>query len=261
MKPAVLFVDLLGARNKWQTGGVASATKAFNHFSRMVIRSLGTVDPKAIIDGGIETDAAMFSFESAFVALQVARTLFQAAFKIEKDSKSPRLWLRGSLVLGESGQAIRKESHPRGPLSHLGIVTYSKPALDAISIEKSGFKGMRLLVMEDVVDDDLWKSLTYNYDNYYFSPIKILKYSSHPKVKKNFYDFLWMVHQDESMWRELDLYMTYRLRYSANNPEEFAQAAATQVVFHECTALRQGAISSAKRMNGESIVKKDDPND
>jgi hypothetical protein len=41
--------------------------------------------------------------------------------------------------------------------------------------------------------------------------------------------------------------MTARLRHAAKDPEEFSQAAATQVIFHEYGAMRQSVISRTKR--------------
>lgn len=262
MRPVILFVDLLGARKKWQEGGVDSATAAFKQFSRLVIATFRTVGSSSIIRGGIETDAAMFVFDSATSALNAASTLFHAAFRIEKNERYPRLWLRGSLVLDGDADYVRKESRASGSLSQINITTYSKEALDSISIEKSGFKGMRLLIKNDVIDDELRENLKFDYGTHYFIPIKELRYSAYPKVNGDkFSDFLWMAKKDEEEWRNIALYMAYRLRYSANNPEEFAQAAATQVAFHQCAALRRSVISRVVRKQCHGITQTETTDD
>ena len=63
------------------------------------------------------------------------------------------------------------------------------------------------------------------------------------RVKERYTDYLWMATNSESEWYDLMLHMTSRLCYSSVDPDELAQAAATQVLFHECAAIRQSVIT------------------
>lgn len=244
----ILFVDLLGARRKWQEGGVERATKAFTSFSRLVIAAFRSISATSIVRGGVETDSAMFIFDSAVSALNAARELYKIAFQKNIEKSGKRLWLRGSLVLDGDNEFIRKETSGQRELSNVKFVSYSKQALDAISIEKSGFKGMRLLIRKNVIDESLRESMKISCDTHFFQPLRKLRHSSYPQESKSeFVDYLWMAEKNENEWNEMVLCMMDRMRYAAKFPEEFAQAASTQVVFHECAALRQSVISRAKR--------------
>ena len=258
-----LFIDLLGARRKWQNGGVAEATRAFNHFSRMVIAATRQDLSGRILNGGIETDSAMLICDSPLTALEIARRIYHWAFQNAQRPDAPRLWLRGSLVPFEDAEFIRREAYANQPLDNISIFTYSADALDAISIEKAGFKGMRLLVREEVVDDDTKAALRITLNGYSLIPIRRLRHIGYPTVVEGrLMDFLWMATGNEEEWYQISLHMTSRLRHSAKDAEEFAQAAATQVVFHECAAITQSVRSRARRaaqrtegqqVNGEEI--------
>ena len=239
---------MLGARKKWQSGGAEEATKAFNHFHRMVIASVKAEPRGVVLNGGVETDSALLVCESTISALKIARRLFLWSFKNTRNPDSPRLWLRGSLVPNEDEIATRRESPLSKPFDCMSAFTYSKAALDAISIEKAGFKGMRLLVRAEAINAETNRLLRIPFDGYSLIPLRKLRHIGYPKIiEGELMDFLWMACQEESDWYDISIHMTSRLRHSAKDQEEFSQAAATQVLFHECAAIRQSVISRAKR--------------
>lgn len=249
---------MLGARKKWQLGGVPEATEAFNHFARLVIASVRAESAEAVIGGGIETDSAMIVFSSALPALHAARRMFMWAFKNQRNPNAPRLWLRGSLVSHNDEEFTRRESKMNDTFGNVSIFTYSEAALDAISVEKAGFKGMRLMVRSDVICNETQQGLRIPFGKYSLIPIRRLRHSLYPKAAEgDFVDFLWMACRDDKEFNDISLHMTYRLRHASKDADEFAQAAATQVVFHECAALRQSVVSRAKRSlinNGQQIA-------
>ena len=51
--PVILFVDMLGARRKWETGGVAGATAAFQKFARLVVAAVKE-ESASIVEGGVD---------------------------------------------------------------------------------------------------------------------------------------------------------------------------------------------------------------
>ena len=242
---------MLGARKKWQTGGVDAAEEAFQHFTRMVVAAVREEDPSTVVRGGIETDSAMIVLNGAIPALSIAKRLYHFAFTNRRNPSAPRLWLRGSMVADGDDTFLRRSSHLGSQFQDVDVFTYSRPALDAISIEKSGFKGMRLLVAADLITDSVKRAFRIPFGEMYFTPFKRLRYSGYPTGKDGLLDFLWMACQEESEWDDVSLHMTYRLRHSSCDAEEFAQAAATQVMFHECGALRTNALGRGKRIENE----------
>lgn len=250
----IFFVDMLGARKKWQEGGVQKATETFNHFTGLVISAIREVDPIKVLNGGIETDSAIIELDCATTALIVARKLYMSAFDREITNHQSLLWLRGSLVQNnDNSNFLCKTSQIKPPLNSISINVFAKNTLDAISIEKSGFKGMRLLIRDDVINDETKSDLCIKFGNYSLIPLRKLTYSNYPPREPNsFTDFLWMACQDGEEWERISQKMSSRLRFSSKDPDEFAQAAATQVVFHECSAIRQSVISRYKRMISKS---------
>jgi hypothetical protein len=245
----VLFVDMLGARKRWETGGVEASRNAFAHFSRMVNAAARDQPAGSVLRGGIETDSAMLVCETSLAALSIARTLYRWAFRTPTGPTSLRTWLRGSLVPHDVRDFIRRQTALRAPLENVLAHTYSDAAFQAISVEKAGFKGMRLLVHKDVIDANTQSELRITLGERTLIPFRRLRHSGYPKlVDGELQDFLWMADQNEEVWNELSLGMTTRLRHASHDTEEFAQAAATQVVFHECAAIRQTLALRATQM-------------
>lgn len=107
---------------------------------------------------------------------------------------------------------------------------------------------MRLLVAQELLASSVKKYFRIPFNGYSFIPFRRLRHASYPDVQiYKLVDFLWMATESDDEWAEVSMDMTYRLRYSASDPEEFSQAAATQVVFHECGAIRQSIKSRAMR--------------
>jgi hypothetical protein len=244
----ILFIDLLGTRKRWQTGGVPAVTEVFNHFAALVDEAIRPEKKDSLISGSIETDAAMLVFSSAVPALRAAQRMFLAAFRERPIADTPTLWLRGSLVPHRHERFLRRENRRSGQAHNLSTFTYSAAAFDAISVEKAGFKGMRLLVRPTAFDQTDHDALKLGFGGRSFMPLKRLRHIGYPEiVEGELQDFLWMATEDEAEWQELSFHMTMRLRHAAKDADEFAQAAATQVVFHECGAIRQSLIKHDHR--------------
>jgi hypothetical protein len=124
-------------------------------------------------------------------------------------------------------------------MTQVEITTYSPPLLTAISVEKSGFKGMRLLVDGALITKPIRAAWKIPIGKRTFIPFRRLRHSVYPAMGDRFEDFLWMASGDNEEWDDRKIVMAKRLRLAGNDPEEFAQAAATQVVFHECDAILQ----------------------
>lgn len=245
--PVVLFLDELGARSRWIQGGAAAAKAGFLGFHRLIVGCCRRARPGTIVGGGLETDSAMLVCDTASGALELARTIFRATFRTANNPSTPRRWLRGSLVPAEACD-MRTMSTLRAPLQSLSVATFSSAAFHAISLEKSGFKGMRLLVAKDLATRSLSDEVRIPVGSMSFIPLKRLRHSYYPPLPgMEAVDYLWMSDAESIVAEDLQRDVANRLRFAATNREEFEQAAATQVVFNECAAIFQAQRSRDRR--------------
>ena len=105
----ILFVDMLGGRRRWQDGGVAEATRAFYRFKSRVNTAARRAPAGEILDGVIESDAAMLVCRSALEATRIARRLYVEAFLTGRiNPNTPRLWYRWMY------RSARRRRFPKG---------------------------------------------------------------------------------------------------------------------------------------------------
>lgn len=234
----ILFIDMLGVRSRWHKGGREAAEAAFQAFRNLVAFSLKGSEAAAVPSGIVETDAAALTCSSTEIALDIGKRLYRATFEQTARNFDNRFWLRGAIVPRTSARPLRTGTHFGAALSQVEIVLYDQELLDAIQVEKSGIKGMRLVVDKTLVTPELNRKLAIHVGALNFIPIKRLRNSSYPgKVADGYLDYFWMASGNEDESTRLDRLMALRLRHAAKDAEEFAQAAATQVLFHECAAI------------------------
>jgi hypothetical protein len=232
----VTFIDLLGVRARWHEGGRESAETAFEQLETLVRETLAELAPKSLRDGAIETDSAAIVFESTQEALVFIQALFSAAFLAPKKASDERLWIRGTVTAIQRHplrRAVQLAGHPK-----IKVFRLDGGLLDAIAVEKSGFKGMRIVVEEKLLTQAVRDHFAVQAGSRTLLPFRALTNSFYPRRIANVYeDFLWMARPEEAEWRRLKRSMSARLRWSARNSEEFVQAASTQVVFDETVAI------------------------
>jgi hypothetical protein len=232
--PVILFVDVLGVRSKWLTGGQSAAEAAFQEFRTLIAASMKGTVSDSLVRGVVESDSAALTFSGLLPALESAKALYSAAFR----RKRGRVWLRGCIVSLDGKNALRTSTTFSGKLSKVELTLYGKPLLEAIAVEKSGFKGMRLLVESRLINPDVRVAVKQPIGHLNFIPLCKLKAMRYPKRLDGFFvDYLWMASVNRDEFEDMRSIMAVRLRGAASEPEEFAQAAATQVVFHECGAI------------------------
>lgn len=245
---SILFIDMLGARRRWQEGGVELSRSTFTKFKKLIVNAARNTSSDYILEGGIETDSAMIVCSSLLSAIHLAKNIYLAAFRTKNHANAFRIWLRGCITPYVESIFLRQEAPLKKPIGNIKVWAYSAEALNAISVEKSGYKGMRLLVHSDLITQADFDSLRIEFGTHTLIPLTKLRYVGYPKVSEGDYqDLLWMATSNETEWRSLNIHMTSRLRYSSHDSDEFSQAAATQVLFHECAALMNSVISRAKR--------------
>ena len=233
-KSVILFVDVLGVRSKWLSGGQPAAEAAFQTFRTLIAASLKGPVSDSLVRGVVESDSAALTFASLLPALDAAKALYSMAFR----RNHGRVWLRGCIVSLDGQDALRISTTFSGKLAKIELNLYSKPLLEAIAVEKSGFKGMRLLVESSLINAEVRTAVKQPIGHLNFIPLCKLKAMRYPKrIDGLFVDYLWMGSVDRGEFEEMRSIMAVRLRRAASEPEEFTQAAATQVVFHECGAI------------------------
>lgn len=235
--PVVALVDLLGVRARWSDDGRAAAEKAFDWLQYSVSSALRSTNQHSILGGGLETDAAAIVFNSPEDAAVFIRDLFSRAFVAARRPSDERFWLRAAITSIANVDPLRSESTLTG---FDKVRTYRLEAglLDAISIEKCGFRGMRAIIEEKLVTETMRRRFKIGVGEGNLIPFRRLANSVYPeRISNGYQDFLWMARQNETEWRRLKRAMSDRLRWCARNADEFVQAASTQVVFNETVAI------------------------
>jgi len=249
MRPAILYVDLLGVRSRWHSGGLEAAQVAFDALESVLLQALELRGTGGIIGGGIESDAAALVCEDVIPAIELGRDLFRGAFLGPTEDGHARLWLRGAVVPFATPGATREEVSLSGRFPGISKIVYHDSLLEAISVERAGFKGMRLLVSKPLVTQRVRNHFRMYFGKRWFWPFRKLDYSSYPgRIGEGFWDVLWMASTEQL--DEFNRCMANRLRWSAQDSEEVIQAAATQIVFNEFNAMT-GAMVNRARTRGQ----------
>jgi hypothetical protein len=233
----LLFVDMLGVKARWQAGGRQAAEAAFQHFWGLIGYAVREESPETVSTGILESDSFAIDCKSTSVGLRIAKRLYRAAFIRTLEKRDDRTWIRGVLLNRTGNGSLRRLTRFKTD-APIDLALYAGDLLDTIAIEKSGFRGMRLLIDETLVTGPLREECRLVRDTYYFVPFAKLRHSLYPKaLASKFYDYLWMATLDDEEKADLDAVMAHRLRFASKNSEESLHAAATQVMFHEVTAM------------------------
>jgi hypothetical protein len=250
----VAFLDLLGVRARWHAGGRDSAEAAFARLEALVGDTLTRLAPKSLRDGAIETDSAALVFGATEDALAFIRELFTDAFAAPSRAKDERLWMRGTVTAIQNPGPLRHSAQLAGH-GKVRVYRLDGGLLDAIAVEKSGFKGMRIVVEESLLTPAVREHFHVQAGSRTLVPFKSLTNSVYPRRIAHVYeDFLWMARTEEAEWRKLKRSMSDRLRWSAQDGEEFLQAASTQVVFNETAAIFRSLEARPKRRRKRAAV-------
>lgn len=234
----ILFTDLLGVKNRWQRGGRVAAEKAFLAFEEALVTTLQGAEITGLLEGAIETDATALVLDSTAQAVRAGVALYKTVFDAATTEESDRWWLRGVILPLEPLEALRLPRALSAPYSQVHFVQYAGALLDAIAIEKSGVKGMRLLISDELVTPAVREQFRISVGSRFLIPFRRLSYSAYPTtIAATFQDVLWMLSPEQAVWEGRRQMMASRLRWSARDNEEAVQAAATQVLFHEAERI------------------------
>lgn len=252
----LVFIDMLGVRDKWAKKGREGAEDAFIRFRNLIAHSLREIPPAEIEKGIIETDAFVLICKTMESALKFAKKMYVDAFLQTEKNENNRIWLRGVIIPQKENSQLRWEKSLNKPYDHVNLVLYSNDLFDAIALEKSGIKGMRILVDKDLVTAQVRTNSLIKVGPFNFLTIKKLKNSLYPsQLGDNYMDYLWMSDSDENENTRFERNMALRLRKASQNGDEFIQGAATQLLFHEYSAMI-GSLRKRFYMQTQKKLKK-----
>lgn len=243
----LLYIDLLGVRDRWRFGGRTAAESLFARFRRIAFEAARSCDTPRALKGGVESDSLALNCPTSRTALRIASQMFRTAFLAPRRPDDERLWMRGVLEPCSENISLRSSNDVAG-LDGIEEFSYDAALLDAIAVERSGFKGMRLLLHGELVTDALRGEFRLPVGAANLIPFRKLNNSQYPeRISSTHQDFLWMAESSEEISSALSVKMMQRLRWSAGKPEEFVHAAATQVLFHEYSTIRSSLEHRALR--------------
>lgn len=233
---SLLFVDLLGVKARWHHGGREAAEDAFRLFNSAVVRAVQTHGEDDVLSGMVESDSAAVVCASQHAAVRVGVGLYRDTFSFSSEARFGRPWLRGAILPYTGARSLRTASETAA--ANVTVSSFEPDLLDAIAVEKAGYKGMRLLIARSLVNDALRDAHCLHLENgANMHMFKRLTHSAYPgRLSPGYEDVLWMA----CLNQELDgvrRIMARRLRYAARDSEEFLQAAATQLLFSEYDAI------------------------
>jgi hypothetical protein len=181
----------------------------------------------------------------------VGRALFASAFEHSAENPDHPLLLRGVISpVRPNDDLVTEQPFRDQEEDPLTVRRFSDDLLRAINVEQSGTKGMRLLIDNELCTEAVGEEFAIRVeDQRYLIPLKHLENSLYPEgeglSKAGYADVLWMIPDPIAHWREWvaeEWRLSKALRASGRHPEQFAQLAATALVFSEAGAIL-GSVS------------------
>jgi hypothetical protein len=234
----LLFVDLLGVRTQWAIGGRAAAKARFAQLEALITTVIAQPSVTPPVLGAVESDAAALEFATPEAAITFGANLYRTAFEKPRRPSDLRLWLRGALIAAPQGSSLRTTEALASSIAYIQRTTYSDELLLAIATEKSGIKGMRLIVDDALLTTHVRDAFSITVGSRRFRPFRRLNHSAYPShISTGFSDVLWMTIDGAPAWPVATSHMSSMLRWAADDAEEFQHAASTQLVFNEVSAI------------------------
>ncbi len=245
--PVLLYLDLLGADQRWRRQQAAEAQALFDDFADLVLDTVGSLDVADQVVGEIDSDQAALICPSIESALAVSRRIFRRAWLDPRTSDELRLWMRGVITSGDE-EVVRVIAADE-ELPKIRRTSATSSTMRALSALRSGLRGMRLLVDESLLNDPLRGLFRVPLGRLGFIPFRRMNFTPYPdNLPRDWQDFLWMA-DTQAEWSNYTLRMKQRMMWSSNDPIELTEAAATQALFHEVDAIVQSVVR--KNMMGD----------
>lgn len=230
----LLYVDLLGMKARYQSGGVRSARAGYRILGEIVAEGLTALAPGRQVSGGVQSDAAALQFATAVDAVTVGRAIFHDT--LMRSTRNRRLWIRGAIMRGGyPGVELQTEQPLAGAPAGVFERHFNGTLLRAVNAEQAGFRGQRLLIEDALVTSHLNEALQIAVGNGFVLPAHRLRYSRPPS---GFHDVLWPMTAEPDRWPQVYRRLLDRLRWATDGGDsESLQASATHMLFTEIDAI------------------------
>lgn len=237
---AVLYIDLLGVQNIWKAGGAEAVHDRIEEFNAFIQEQLNYL-PSAIHREGeytviLTADSVSIMCQEYDQAIGIGTHLFTQAFYATDKVSSP-FWLRGAIA------CWKNQYFPFNtvPISSKGLQIGTRYMLEhdflsVLALEKSGFRGMRLIIDKRLLPCN-GQSFNVEWLDFKQPLITVTRLNecNYPKGE-GYADVLWMA-QGEKQYSNLKNIMASRFKKSTADPDEFVQAAWTRATFDQVDTL------------------------
>ncbi len=249
---AILFIDLLGVQKLWLTGGYTAVKDRIQRFNTFVLEQANFLPAQVHREGEytviLAGDSVSIMCQDFEQAIGMGVHFFVQAFYSTGKTGKP-FWLRGAIDRWHN-QYLPVNTvpiHAKGLQIGTQYVN-EDDYLKVLALEKSGFRGMRLIVDRNVLPGGgldyqaAWSGLS--------KPLGLiarLNECTYPEGE-GYADVLWMAADQEHKYGHMKAIMSQRFKRCTREPDEFVQAAWTRAVFDQVESLvwscRQVATSS-----------------
>jgi len=240
---AILFVDLLGVQKMWVEGGADAVKARINEFNSFVVKQLEFLPADLHKEGEytaiLAADGVSIMCQDFDQAIGIGSHLYVQAF-YDTDKRPQPFWLRGAIGKWHN-QYLPMNTQPiEAKGLQIGTQYINEDDfLEVLALEKSGFRGMRL-----IVDKKALVSGGRAYQRNWASCRKTLGYVATLKECTyppggDFADVLWMT-KSEDQYGQLRGIMAHRFKTCTQNELEFSQAAWTRSVFDQVDSIIVG---------------------
>jgi hypothetical protein len=236
---SLLFIDLLGVQKIWRFGGahgVKSRIAEFNDFVTTQVSFLARdVHRDAEYTVILTGDSVSIMCQDHLQAMQIGIHLFEQAFYASDRYSSP-LWIRG-VIAPWSNQYLPFNTKP---IKAKGIQIGTQYEMEddylhSLALEKSGFRGMRLIVDETLIEGGQATERTWSEFKRALRLVCRLRGNTYPQGAP-FSDILWMA-TDETRYSHFKGIMASRFKRSTADSDEFVQASWTRATFDQVDSL------------------------
>ena len=240
----------------WKSGGAGAVKSRISEFNQFVLNQVNYLPNHLHRDGEytviLSGDSVSVMCQDFDQAIGIGMHLFVQAFYASREYSKP-FWLRGAIAKWHN-QYLTVNTQPicaKG--MQIGSQYVSEDDyLAVLALEKSGFRGMRL-----VVDRSLLSGLSYQtkWDKFHLplNYVTQLKQCAYPHG--NYADVLWMA-TTEQQYDHLKGIMASRFKQSTQDPDEFMQASWTRAMFDQVDSIiwgckREPANRNTQQSNGQ----------
>jgi len=262
-RTAILLVDLLGVQKMWQQGGATKVKARIEEFNEFVLNKINYLPSELHRDGEytliLSGDSFVVTCNDIDQAVGIGIHMFTQAF-YESDNASSPFWLRGAISSWKNQYLVMNTVQVSAKGLQIGTRYVSEDDyLNVLALEKSGFKGMRLIVDRKLLPSygtaytKLWSGFT--------KPLYLtcrLEQCSYPMdtAGSQFVDILWMA-EKEDRFNSLRNIMAKRFKNTTRDPDEFVQAAWTRATFDQVDSL----VWSCRATKKQAAVEVPPPNE